>query len=1718
MAASLNELLEKRRITRGRFTKYITVTDTAAREAETLVADDESNEKDVHIAIRTALSSFKRVEEVYGELSGVQDQIDYHADNDARLKAVKDDDGEVRYLKAYNHMCASIQGLEACLSPVKEASEASGKSAKSEFSPEMFAESLSKALAGVNTGVSETQLEEILSTLTHKKRVIQIPKFKGDTELFDQWRDLVDAEVRKPGYSDVEKTHVVISLLDGEVAKLVSGLKDPSYEEIIEFLENRYGDVLARIEKAVNEIASVPVVKSPTVRELDPVLNTLVANWNYIKKRTHDDPELIRSSWILTALVRRKMPKSLVRKWDSERIKEEKRTTAPSNLPIRIDDLIEKIQDAVKVARRSESLPNDPKKERSFERRPSGHALNVTPQTQESTESRCVFCDNAHQSYSCPSVSKMRVEERCERVKAARACFNCLSRFHMVKTCRSRGCKSCKKNHHTLLHFEKRSGSDNAARSNVSGSSNLTSKVLHQNKVESTAGLVKSTGSTNVVMQSGIVKLESKSRVAEGRVLLDTGSGVTFISRSMAKRLNLRGPKVEGEFILAGGEVMATTTEKVKFYLSGILPGWKGEVFEISAYILDKPSAPINAVNVDFTKMSHLRGLQLAERFPVQANSEVDVLLGIEDTLNILKEKRIRGPPGTPMAQKTHIGWILCGPYSTQTEVNRTYCVHRVSFQERNETEMATRYWDLEHLGIRPNESKNSTELETSALEQHRMMTTRVGDHYVTGLPRHPSYKDRILKSNRALATNRLIGLEKRLKRDPRLASEYEAQIQDLLSAGRAEKVLEDREPDNHQVWYLPHHPVVRRDKTTTKVRVVFDGSMIGYEGVSLNETLLPGPALQPDLPGVLLRFRRHRVALVADIEKMFLQVKMRKEDQDSQRFLWRGLDKSKEPEVYRLTTVTFGLTSSPFSSIQTILDHVKTKKESYPKAVAEIEDNIFVDDVLTGEELVEDAATLTTDLKTVLYDGGFSLRKFISNKPEALSHLEKRDLASFHKVATFAEESTKTLGVKYSPREDVLMFSFLERMDDRPVETRRSVLQQLHRVYDPLGMLSPFTIKAKQIFQRTWLTQGTWDDPLPEELDHEWRAWKEQVEILDEIKVPRCLKPEDFQNPIYSLHGFGDACEASYGSAIYLLAEDRPSGRKYSTLLFSKTRLSPIGKRRSIPELELIAALINARLVTYVRNELKLLIEKTICWTDSQVVLQWISKPAYTWQVFVANRVSEIQQLVRPLNWRYVPGKLNPADLCSRGVTARAVVDSALWWDGPLFLRQKETEWPPIIVVSNEAEKANEKKKTTSTSLAVLPSQRLKDSEVEQYVEKFSDYEKFIRVMMRLRSWITLYRRDKANKDVDTVPDEGSDRLSERRKEELHWIQWAQEKHFQKEIQKLKAGESVEKTSVIVQLNPYWDKRSQVIRVGGRLNYAPLPEEVKHPIVLPTHNSFVKMLVMHYHKITLHPGAAQTLASLRNRYWIVHGKQEVRRILNTCKTCREPLKIDQRMAPLPEERISIAPAFTNVGVDFAGPLFVRVTVGGESTSKVYICLFSCMVTRAIHLELVETLTTEQFMLALRRMMSRRGRCRMMLSDNAKTFKKASDIVQKIFKKQDDVRDKLEQEGIRWKFITERAPWHGGFYERMVGSVKRPLKKVLGKSKLTLIELMTVLTEVEAMVNSRPLTMVSSDTEDWLPLTPGHLAIGRSPSLFRRLTRLQHRPHLASVGGTNSLL
>ena len=1721
----LKDILERRRVCRIRYTKAEKLVIRHQESAEQLIAN-EAPDAEINLAIRTCTTAMEPLHSANRELQEVQEQLDFDPNHEERLDGMdpearkKEEDNEEKFREGYVITIAKVNHLEESMkssNPKSEGGRSSNASeeAKASLSPEQFTESLKEAFKSLNTGITADQMTQIIDTMTQRKRQINIPKFKGDPDMFDQWRELVEAEINKPGYSEVEKVHYTLSVLEGEPSKVVAALKDPTYEDLINALENKYGDVLARVQKAVIEIAQVQQAVNPTVKELDPLCSKLVAAWNYLLKKTNNSQDLLNSSWILTALVRPKVPKTLLRKWDTEVLRAEKNHQMPNScLPIPFATLVDNLQEALKIARRtdSEKKPETEKgKEKRQERiknpdkdRATGYALRVaegitdTKQKKYEAQPRCAFCDGDHLSFTCPKVKSMSVKERHDKVKTKRTCFNCLRPGHYVEECRGGPCKKCNRKHHTLLHYEKQEPREDKPEQIPKVKEAKETMASNENQVTSSVSLVKAlTGPKEILMQSGVAKVESEVATTNARVLFDSGSGVNFISKKVARRLSLRGRKTRAEFTLAGGSVMQLATEEVKFCLSSAIPNWRGEVFEIIAYVIDKPSAALNKVELDLSRMPHLKGLPLADDYP-RSSTEVDVMLGLEDTLNILTDERVTGSRGTPIAQKSHIGWILSGTYPTTTSQNiKTPPVNRVTFTIEDPTEIATKHWELEHIGILPEEKKGvATEIEEYAVRQHCQLTAWKGERYETGLIRHPDWLNHPLKTNKGFAETRLKGLERRFANDIDLANQYEAEIQDLIDKGRAKKIEEDQEPNDRNVWYLPHHPVIRKDKTTTKMRIVFDGSAKGPEKISLNDTLLPGPALQPDILAVLLRFRRHPVAIVADIEKMFLQIKINEKDQDSQRFLWRSMNTKRQPDSYCLTGVTFGLTCSPFSSIQTLINHVKSQQERYPKAAEEVINNVFVDDILSGAETVTEAAQMMQDMKNMMAAGGFPLKKFLSNKPEALTLLDKSDLATNHPI-TLSNEifATKALGVKYIPSEDILMFPCYEKMDQTRTETRRTLLQQLHRIYDPMGMLSPFTVRAKQIFQRAWMDRRDWDEELPDDVRTDWLAWKNEVYLLDEIKQKRCLVPEDFKEPKFSLHAFGDASEAAYGAVVYLRVEDGCSPRIHINLLCSRTRVTPLGKRRTIPELELMAALIAARLVKYVEREIQLKLESIHCWTDSKVALAWISQPSYKWQVFVANRVSEIQQLVEPNHWRHVPGKQNPADLCSRGCPASDLIKTQMWWKGPEFLQVEEKHWPKKENLPDQSEiEATGKRQKNKQSYALIVSTTSNHDPCEEYVKRFESYGKFIRVFTTIRKWLTKYRQGRAGHEGSTCQAiEHPVLLQDTQNEERWWIRWIQSRRFRSEIHAAKQGVELPKMSKLTHLDPIWDEDKKLLRVGGRLQASLLPDEAKRPIILPSHEPLVEKLVMHYHVKHCHTGVAQTLANLRSKYWLVHGRQEVRRILHGCRTCRRLTPMNQKMAPLPPLRVAESLPFMYVGTDFAGPLYVKAEDG--NTKKAYIIIFSCMTTRAVHLELTEDMTTIEFLKAFERMTNRRGRCSIMYSDNAKTFKSASNILFHLYHNTNNrktIEEKFTREGVEWRFITERAPWHGGFYERMVRSIKTPLRKILGKAKLSFREVETLLTNIEAQINSRPLTDVSADKKDPLPLTPSHLLIGRN--------------------------
>lgn len=287
---------------------------------------------------------------------------------------------------------------------------------------------------------------------------------------------------------------------------------------------------------------------------------------------------------------------------------------------------------------------------------------------------------------------------------------------------------------------------------------------------------------------------------------------------------------------------------------------------------------------------------------------------------------------------------------------------------------------------------------------------------------------------------------------------------------------------------------------------------------------------------------------------------------------------------------------------------------------------------------------------------------------------------------------------------------------------------------------------------------------------------------------------------------------------------------------------------------------------------------------------------------------------------------------------------------------------------------------------------------------------------------------------------------------------------------------------------------------MGGRLNNAPIPYNQQHPIILSGHHPLTTLIIQHEHIRLLHAGCQSVVASLRNRYWPLPCKTSVKKVLGKCVKCFrvQPTGTTYIMGNLPANRVTPMRPFLCTGVDYAGPVFLRLKTRGNTTTKAYICVFVCFATKAVHLELSHDLSTNAFLNCLRRFISRRGRCQQLYSDHGTNFVGARNELQDVGRLlasegfQNEVRNFLCQEQISWHLIPPHAPNFGGLWERAVRSAKHHLKRVVGETRLTYEEMYTLLTQIEACMNSRPLSPLSNDPNDLTPLTPAHFLIGQS--------------------------
>lgn len=453
----------------------------------------------------------------------------------------------------------------------------------------------------------------------------------------------------------------------------------------------------------------------------------------------------------------------------------------------------------------------------------------------------------------------------------------------------------------------------------------------NEEDIQSLSGLV-FTNKQNL-LPTASARLINGDKECPVRVLLDSGSQETFLRTTIANDLKIKpcGSPATMTIKVLGGQEQRKKMNLVKFKLAPFNSSDDHHAVSINAWTINSVCAPLAAVEVDVKRCDHLRNLQLADIFPREAAS-VDLLVGADQYYKLVQGDVQKGRPGTPVATKSRLGWLLSGPVSGSKKSEEMTAMLTVTKIDSSDDQLK-RFWELDAIGIVNHQEHQRTAEEEDADNQFNSSCRFDGERYEVGLPwkkDHPPLVD-----NYWQAYQRLVPTERRLVKDSEKARMYCEAVSQYIEDGHARPIdEEDHKAD--KIRYLPHHGVFREDRATTKCRVVFDSSAKTYDGQSLSSRLLTGTKLLPDLGHVLIRFRCHRIGMMADIKKMFLQINLKRQDQNSHRFLWRGMHTHRAPEVYCLTRVTFGDTPSPFLSIAIVQKHAKEHEEDHSTAAKE--------------------------------------------------------------------------------------------------------------------------------------------------------------------------------------------------------------------------------------------------------------------------------------------------------------------------------------------------------------------------------------------------------------------------------------------------------------------------------------------------------------------------------------------------------------------------------------------------------------------------------------------------------------------------------------------------------------------------------------------------------------------------------------------------------------
>ncbi|KAL4006146.1 hypothetical protein ACER0C_005859 [Sarotherodon galilaeus] len=1450
-------------------------------------------------------------------------------------------------------------------------------------------------------------VQALASSLTLNRLPVPEPTiFSGDPLKFMDWKVSFMALIGGKPLPVCEKMLYLKSYLAGEARKAVEGY----------FFRNkeRYGSPFV-IQRAFR----AKLTKWPKIAANDPIALREFAD--FLQSCAEAIPQVkgldILNDCEENHKLLRKLPEWIVQRWSRIVVEE-----------------LDKSQDYPNFARFTKFIQNEAKvvcnpvaspflmSERASEERhvKRAKALSTTiqpksppiPVSTSRPKPPCLFCkEESHGIAKCPAFAAKTSDDKKVFIQENHLCFGCLRRGHVTKECRGRhSCSKCGRRNPICLHTERVNEPKERKTEDSKSPDEGANKEVHN---VMTHVLTRKTSSTSSIVPVFVSVASEPEKEILTYALLDTQSDSSFILEDLASELNVDAQPVQLKL-----STMTSVDTVVASKLANKLQvrGFDSETRVRIEQAYSRDFIPVDKSHIPTKETAlqwpHLEGL--ADKLQPLQNCEVGLLIGYDCPSALAPLEIVTGKINEPFAQRTLLGW--------NREGNQSY-VHRITVKEMPipsatdvlkvlETDFNERNYDDKYVS---QDDVRFIQILSDAIKQ------RPDGHYEMPLP-FKGNDPPTLPNNKKLATVRLQHLKKRLKADKQYHEHYCSFMRDIISCGDAE--LAPPLSDGETAWYIPHHGVYH-PKKPGKLRVVFDCSA-KFLVVSLNDTLLTGPDMINSLVGVLCRFIKENVAIIYDIERMFHQFSVCPDMRNYLRFLWwQDGQLDTEPREYRMAVHLFGASSSPGCA------NFGLKYLGYS-----------FQQTLTSVPSVKEAQELITETQALCRLGGLHLHKFNSNQSDALSQLEPSDRADTTKPLDLKPDTTAeghVLGIQWSIKNDT--FSFKINTKDQP-PTCRSILSVISSLYDPLGFVAPFTLRAKSILQELCRRGTEWDDPLLDNLRSRWEDWKDGLERLKSVAPPELTDIVKVE-----LHHFCDASDLGYGACSYI--RYLSNEKVHCSLVMAKARVAPT-KVTSIPRLELSAAL-------------QMWINEEFFWTDSQVVLAYINNEARRFHVFVANRVQLIRQTTDPKQWHYIDTAQNPADYTSRGLSASEIM-STCWLSGPKFLWEHDISYAPspsaVLLVGDPEVKAV-KALTTETS---------EQDNILSRLSTFSSWSMLLKVVARikrLRSSKAQYGNfvtvDKRKTAADTT------------------IKLLQQQAFSQEMEVLKVGDNPPSSSPLFRVDPVLDQG--LLRVGGRLKKSTLCQGLKHPIILPKD----------HHKVD---HCSFSCADLLNGFWVIGGSKGVAKLISKCVQCRKLRRSpeEQRMSELPKERVEISDPFMYCGMDCFG-LFV--TKQGRKEHKRYGLLFTCLSSHAVHIEMLEGLSTDSFINTLRCFISLRGAVCKLYSDQGTNFIGAKNELRESLKQcdTDALEAFLANKQCEFVFNAASASHAGGVWEGQIRTIRSVLNATIAQcqGRLDDSSLRTLFYEAMFIVNGRPLSVDGiNDPKSSEPLTPNHLILMKS--------------------------